>query len=62
MLSLTPHSTGEVEESIQPLELGLPPLVEELYPRRIKERNVGKGFYIALALVISVWMITPLCW
>jgi len=62
MISVTPHSTDEVEDVVHPLDMGLPPLMEELYPRKIKERGVGKGFYVALGLVMAVWMITPLSW
>ncbi|ODO00734.1 hypothetical protein L198_03060 [Cryptococcus wingfieldii CBS 7118] len=38
----------------------LTPLPDEEYPRLCEERKPDRGFYIALGLVISVWMITPL--
>jgi hypothetical protein len=38
----------------------LVPLPEEKYPREIKAKKPDQGYYIALGLILSVWMITPL--
>lgn len=62
MLSVTPHSADEVEDVVHMLDMGIPALAEEVYPRKVKEREIGKGYYVALALVLGVWMITPLSW
>jgi hypothetical protein len=42
--------------------IGLEALPDEVYPRVIDKRQPDGGYYIALGLVLSVWMITPLCW
>jgi hypothetical protein len=42
--------------------IGIEPLPEEKYPRIIEKGKPDKGYYIALGLVLSVWMITPLSW
>ena len=38
------------------------PLPEEKFPRVIDKREPEQGYYIALGVVMSVWMITPLSW
>lgn len=44
-------------------DLGWAPLPEEVYPRKVPaKRDIGNGYYVAMALVLSVWMITPLSW
>ncbi|WVO13818.1 hypothetical protein L204_101441 [Cryptococcus depauperatus] len=53
--------TDEVNDHLEHLELPqLTPLPFEEYPRLIEERSPDKGYYIALGMVMSVWMITPL--
>lgn len=42
--------------------MGLSPLAEEKYPRSVERGGPDEGYYIALGLVMSVWMITPLSW
>ncbi|WWC73569.1 uncharacterized protein I206_107541 [Kwoniella pini CBS 10737] len=39
----------------------LSPLPDEVYPLENVKKKPDQGYYIALALVLSVWMITPLC-
>lgn len=58
-----------IEDEINPDDplsisnLGLTPLPEEVYPRKVpKNRELGNGYYVAMALVLLVWMITPLSW
>ncbi|ORX37879.1 hypothetical protein BD324DRAFT_578355 [Kockovaella imperatae] len=36
------------------------PLPEEIYPRVIEKHIPERGYYIALGLIMSIWMITPL--
>jgi hypothetical protein len=38
------------------------PLPEEKYPREVESREPDQGYYVALGLILSVWMITPLSW
>ncbi|KAL0250013.1 hypothetical protein I308_103316 [Cryptococcus tetragattii IND107] len=38
----------------------LTPLPDEEYPRRLEERKPDRGYYIAMGLVLMVWMITPM--
>jgi hypothetical protein len=38
----------------------LVPLPEEKYPREIEAKKPDHGYYIALGMILSVWMITPL--
>jgi hypothetical protein len=40
----------------------LVPLPKEHYPRVVERGSPTKGYYVALGLVLSVWMITPLSW
>jgi hypothetical protein len=40
----------------------LVPLPEEKYPREIEAKKPDHGYYIALGMILSVWMITPLSW
>lgn len=40
----------------------LSPLPDEVYPLDYEKRKPDQGYYVALGLVMSVWMITPLCW
>jgi hypothetical protein len=37
-------------------------LPEEKYPREIEAKKPDQGYYIALGVILSVWMITPLSW
>ncbi|WRT69556.1 uncharacterized protein IL334_006543 [Kwoniella shivajii] len=39
----------------------LTPLPEEVYPVQHEAKKPDQGYYVALGLVMSVWMITPLC-
>ncbi len=57
--AMTQPSIDEVDELIK---YGLGPLAEDKYPRVFQDRKPTKGYYVALALVLSVWMITPLSW
>ena len=41
---------------------GLTPLAPEKFPRVFEKRKPQGGYYVALGLVLSVWMITPLSW
>ena len=50
----------EVQEAL--LDLERKPLPEEQYPRDIPKRTPEAGYYIALAVCLSVWIITPGCW
>ncbi|GFZ43636.1 hypothetical protein JCM24511_01356 [Saitozyma sp. JCM 24511] len=36
------------------------PLPEDKYPREVESREPDQGYYVALGLILSVWMITPL--
>lgn len=38
------------------------PLPPESYPRVINLRKPDRGYYAALCLILSVWMVTPLSW
>ncbi|ORY34890.1 hypothetical protein BCR39DRAFT_515410 [Naematelia encephala] len=38
----------------------VPPLPETKFPKEIKKRPPGRDFFLALGLVLGVWMITPL--
>ncbi len=38
------------------------PLGQERYPRVFPKREVTGGFFVALGLVLAVWIITPLSW
>lgn len=49
------------DEFITPIA-ELLPLPPETYPRVIDQRKPDKGYYVALCLILSVWMITPLAW
>jgi hypothetical protein len=40
----------------------LVPLPEERYPREIEAKQPDRRYYIALGMILSVWMITPLSW
>lgn len=60
--AMTPLSVDEVDNVIDPLSLGIEPLVEEKYPRVIEKKRPEAGYYIAMGLVLFVWMITPLSW
>ncbi|OCF35143.1 hypothetical protein I316_03185 [Kwoniella heveanensis BCC8398] len=47
-----------------PIKPSLPfltPLPDEVYPREVERRKPDRGYYVALGMVMSVWMITPLC-
>jgi hypothetical protein len=57
-------SVLEVEDDSFDLETlsALPPLPDEKYPRLVEKGKPDRGYYIALGLVLSVWMITPLSW
>ena len=68
---MTPQSADEVDNGILDDDeqvrdrakwYGLEPLPEEKYPRVVKKRVPEQGYYIALGLVMLVWMITPLSW
>ncbi|WWC65979.1 uncharacterized protein I303_108601 [Kwoniella dejecticola CBS 10117] len=39
----------------------LSPLPDEVYPLENEKKKPDQGYYVALGLVMSVWMITPLC-
>ncbi|WVQ79387.1 hypothetical protein IAT38_001484 [Cryptococcus sp. DSM 104549] len=53
--------TEQVDEHLASLSLPqLTPLPDEEYPRLLEERKPDRGYYIALGMVMSVWMITPL--
>lgn len=48
-----------------PLAEDRPDLVHlpaEIYPREIEAKKPDKGYYIALGVILLVWMITPLSW
>jgi hypothetical protein len=38
------------------------PLPKEKYPREVEPREPDQGYYVALGLILLVWMITPLSW
>jgi hypothetical protein len=38
------------------------PLPQETYPRIFDKRKPDKGYYIALCLILSLWVITPFSW
>lgn len=38
------------------------PLPQETYPRIFDKRKPDKGYYIALCLVLSLWVLTPFSW
>ena len=38
------------------------PLPDEKYPRVIDKRQPEQGYYIAMGVIMSVWIITPLSW
>lgn len=52
-------SVSEVEDLVLIAEKPLP---AEKYPRTFEKRERTGGFYVALGLVLAVWMITPLSW
>jgi hypothetical protein len=43
-------------------DMGLTALAEEKFPRVVDRAEPDKGYYIAMGLVMGVWMITPLSW
>jgi hypothetical protein len=52
-------NTHDPDDPIPPYP-GNPPLSPEQYPREIPQREEGAGYYVALSVCMSVWMITPL--
>lgn len=56
-MSPAASSVDEVERHLQDI---LGPLPDDNYPRVIEDREPSRGYYVALGLVLSVWMITPL--
>lgn len=59
------HSLQNIKEHLaQTLQSDsdLLPLPDEKYPRRVEQRKPDRGYYVALGVVLSVWMITPLSW
>lgn len=57
------HSLSNIKKHLAATlqsDSGLLPLPEEKYPRAVADRKPDRGYYVALGLVLSVWMITPL--
>lgn len=48
------HATQRLDE--------LPALPDEKYPRVREVRSPDQGYYVALGLIMAVWMVTPLSW
>ena len=57
---MSSQSRDEIDEQL--LLRGRAPLPEEKYPRSFEKRVQSGGYYVAMGLVLSVWMITPLSW
>lgn len=67
VVSIMPADSGRAEAHLDILtrmakDMGLTPLPEEKYPRMIERNEPDKGYYIALGIIMSVWMVTPLSW
>ena len=41
---------------------GIDPLPDEKFPRVVEKRDPSQGYWIAMGLVMAVWMVTPLSW
>lgn len=55
--------TDEVDNDLLLFDLPqLTPLPDEEYPRYLEPRKPNRGYYIAMSLVLTVWMITPMSW
>lgn len=55
--------TDEVDNDLLLFDLPqLTPLPDEEYPRYLEPRKPNRGYYIAMGLVLTVWMITPMSW
>ena len=54
-------NTHEPDDAVPPYP-GNPPLAPEPYPRAVPHRDEGAGYYVALSVCMSVWVITPLSW
>ena len=57
---MSSQSRDQIDEQF--LLRGRVPLPEEKYPRSFEKRVQSGGFYVAMGLVLAVWMITPLSW
>lgn len=55
--------TDEVDDHLLLFDFPqLTPLPDEEYPRHLEPRKPDRGYYIAMCLVLMVWMITPMSW
>lgn len=43
-------------------DMGFLPLPAEVYPRVLDRPKHNRAYYLALSLVMGVWLIMPVCW